>query len=523
MKKLFLVLCCGLMSFSAFAASNCPATRDIELQGTQNGQDDEFIYTSKSAYDEVVACYAKYGAGAGKKKCSLGSGSVYECDKEQGCSHYSYLMGESGWVHGRKGADVSGKILECLKGPDRWIASDWKECSKQYTVFPDQIPGGYWTRINLMNDGSLICYKSSTQGYCCLEEEYANCLSAEHAIWSVEKQECLCGGTEKGAEASGLWKWGGRKCVESGASCDGTPSGGTQTRKGGNGAENCQKFMKNAEHVAWCYRTCDAGQWTDWSVHECEKGYAKQGNTCRCVDCVTPDPEPKPDPVQKTCRETRSTDAGKACCDTPYVNNWNEATQTCTCGAGEKFEIYDKDHGRCVKVPDNNDNNDNDDDNVVVPGFKCPELHFSVVDNCPEYTAKFQELTLYCLYQNPTPEGYATRVAEMNSFIANCPQKPGVNVDEIRGRIVNNGGNIAKLVNGWRDSLTVWKTKEGDFNTKRLASDSIAGVVLGTAGGLITSKVVKKNQVKSGFEDVQCTIGGQKVADWYDEFTVGVQ
>ena len=71
--------------------------------------------------------------------------------------------------------------------------------------------------------------------------------------------------------------------------------------------------------------------------------------------------------------------------------------------------------------------------------------------------------------------------------------------------------------------VSVWKNKEGNFNTARLASDSIAGVVLGTAGGLITSKVVKKNQIKSGFEDISCTIGGQRVADWSDEFTVGVK
>ena len=56
-----------------------------------------------------------------------------------------------------------------------------------------------------------------------------------------------------------------------------------------------------------------------------------------------------------------------------------------------------------------------------------------------------------------------------------------------------------------------WKNAEGGFNTSRLLSDSIAGVVLGTAGGLITSHVVKKNQVEGGFEDIQCTVGGQVV------------
>lgn len=82
-------------------------------------------------------------------------------------------------------------------------------------------------------------------------------------------------------------------------------------------------------------------------------------------------------------------------------------------------------------------------------------------------------------------------------------------------------------LNTLRDRLglkrSVWRNREGKFNTARLASDSIAGVVLGTAGGLITSHLVKKNQVKKGFEDIQCTIGGQKVAEWGDEFTVGIR
>lgn len=76
-----------------------------------------------------------------------------------------------------------------------------------------------------------------------------------------------------------------------------------------------------------------------------------------------------------------------------------------------------------------------------------------------------------------------------------------------------------------RDSLKVsaWRDAEGKFNTARLASDSIAGVVLGTVGGIVTSKLVKKNQLKKGFEDLSCNIGGQKVADYGDTFRVGLQ
>lgn len=82
---------------------------------------------------------------------------------------------------------------------------------------------------------------------------------------------------------------------------------------------------------------------------------------------------------------------------------------------------------------------------------------------------------------------------------------------------------LTAIHNKFRDNVSVWKDAEGNFNTARLASDTVAGVVLGTAGGLITSSVVKKNQVEDGFEDIKCTIGGQNVAGWGDQFRVGIQ
>ncbi len=71
--------------------------------------------------------------------------------------------------------------------------------------------------------------------------------------------------------------------------------------------------------------------------------------------------------------------------------------------------------------------------------------------------------------------------------------------------------------------LSVWKNEEGKFNTARLASDSVAAVVLGTSGGLITSLVMRKKQVENGFEDIKCVIGGQNVANWDEEFNVNIQ
>ena len=64
---------------------------------------------------------------------------------------------------------------------------------------------------------------------------------------------------------------------------------------------------------------------------------------------------------------------------------------------------------------------------------------------------------------------------------------------------------------------------DGSFNTTRLISDSVSGVVLGTVGSVVTSVIIKKNQTKQGFESLKCTIGGQSVATYGDEFKVGVK
>ena len=82
---------------------------------------------------------------------------------------------------------------------------------------------------------------------------------------------------------------------------------------------------------------------------------------------------------------------------------------------------------------------------------------------------------------------------------------------------------LDKILDEHFTKSSVWKNDEGKFNTARLASDSIAGVVLGTVGGIVTSKIIKKNQIKNGFQDLKCTIGGQAVATYGDEFTVGLQ
>ena len=130
----------------------------------------------------------------------------------------------------------------------------------------------------------------------------------------------------------------------------------------------------------------------------------------------------------------------------------------------------------------------------------------------------------YCMEVGKTfnPEG--TACVDATTSGGSASSTTTVTTDQqaaARERIESTVSKLDDIASGLK--LTVWRNEEGNFNTSRLLSDSIAGVVLGTAGGLITSNVVKKNQVENGFDDIQCTIGGQVVAGWGDEFRVGIQ
>ena len=117
----------------------------------------------------------------------------------------------------------------------------------------------------------------------------------------------------------------------------------------------------------------------------------------------------------------------------------------------------------------------------------------------------------------PNPKGHDTSVTPTSLGVST--KNSNKNNKEISNKKIEELSN--KIKSGLK--VSVWKDKDGKFNKHRLLSDSIAGVVLGTAGGLITSTVMKKVQVKNGYEDIQCTINGQSVASYGDEFSVGIK
>ena len=231
-----------------------------------------------------------------------------------------------------------------------------------------------------------------------------------------------------------------------------------------------------------------------------------------------------------TCRQSRTTAEGVACCDLPIdVATWDSKNKKCNCvDTNKQFSIVDG-KGACI-VPQAK----------VDDKYTCTSFDLSLINlwktSCKDslmVLQLIQEFETMCTNSNLTVAEY-NKISNQVSLAVelNCQpkmeevkkdveeKKPDPNLQS-RAAIVAAGAALDKVASGFE--VNVWKNAEGEFNTARLASDSIAAVVLGTAGGLITSSVMKKHQVEDGFEDLKCTIGGQPVAGWGDEFRVGIQ
>ncbi|MBQ1997681.1 MAG: carboxypeptidase-like regulatory domain-containing protein [Alphaproteobacteria bacterium] len=169
--------------------------------------------------------------------------------------------------------------------------------------------------------------------------------------------------------------------------------------------------------------------------------------------------------------------------------------------------------------------------------------------NDDEIATKTSDISGYFRFTNSIPDGAkikATRknydektvlVSDMTTLTTDRPRKQILLTKTQSAPQEENDEDdeLQKIIQGITDAdtklndiigklkLSVWKNEEGKFNTARLASDSVAAVVLGTSGGLITSLVMRKKQVENGFEDIKCVIGGQNVANWDEEFNVNIQ
>ena len=299
-------------------------------------------------------------------------------------------------------------------------------------------------------------------------------------------------------------------------------------------APNKDPFIQDARTGKKCYKSCHekAGKLVGfYSVKECENNsfslisYTEAEKSVyspkipgyrRCVKNSKP-----VDPVkQKTCKEQRSTAEGKACCDAEERNEAKWDGKKCDClDKNAEFKI-ENGKGICIEKfvePEPN----------CTYSFKgtieCNGKEYSVdkkIDLTPEDCERFNEITNDYI---KSVKQYADELCKGKS--SDGYEEPIVNpgTSKVTPDYSGAEATLKKFFIDAEGDRSVWRNAEGKFNTTRLASDITAGVVFGTVCGVVTGVIIKKNQVKKGFEALHCTVGGQKVADWGDEFSVGLQ
>lgn len=290
-------------------------------------------------------------------------------------------------------------------------------------------------------------------------------------------------------------------------------SGGNHNTYNGGGGSSLQNCLNdprrkdNQELLACCYVGSSGvnGANPDFTTGKCKCNAA--GKTFSVADrkCIGGNgPVPPVNPHNCPANMYEASD-GTCKCRASFQNPEKEKLKICECGIPD---AYNDASGNCVC---------NDSKKTVSRDGKCVAKGVE----CDPATQIKEGETCKCIAKD----------AYNDNGICKCNNKDFVLKDnkcvmgeskiaEIRGRISTTFGSLNSKMGGFEKN--VWKDAEGNFNTARLASDSIAGVVLGTAGGIITSKLVKKNQLKKGFEDIKCSIGGQNVASYGDSFTVGM-
>ena len=526
MKKILLFIMC-LMPGVVFAGP-CGIS-EITLSGMgQYPDDDEFLFDSMTAYNSAPTNNGKHTI----------NGKVWECDNEF-CSHGKKVTLGPGHVF--EGVEIQeNRIYTCKTNGMRQSHWEYEEeskmCGETHISYDgNQKPADdeflYSTKsaydsVKSRPDGGTVA------GGIVYECDNDHCL--HNAIQSVPANHVF-----KGKIVKEPAKY---RCISNFAGDDRWQRIYEGCQWNGGLFDVGEWFVDgNDKRLMLTYGECS--QFQDMNpADQDKKFYAKcesvgGENKIRCYpvdgmmpiepDPEKPDPE-KPDPEKPdpdkpnpvdTCVKSRTTDEGKACCYlAENVAKWDG--KNCVCTGGMKFEIVS---GKGVCKPE-----------AQGAKFECPAYLMPLLDSwrvdCAanaQIVALIDQLKQLCAGKDIDEKEFDRLYALIMAMnLQNCAPaniQPDKNAELIRiqAEIKSARIKLDNIKDGFKQ--TVWKTADGKFNTSRLVSDSVAGVVLGTAGGLITSKVVKKNQIEDGFEDVQCTVGGQVVATWGDSFHVGIQ
>lgn len=364
-------------------------------------------------------------------------------------------------------------------------------------------------------DGCAQCKVTRNE---CVTAGMIDCLKAidrgETANWNGKSCNC---GSRDGVNYS--WDSNQKKCV-----AEKTPK------------KTCKELYNNYPERIKC---CEAGKTTYWEP----KNDLINGK-CYCYDKTTAWDSKTGKCVKQTnvsCEDAyKGNTEAVACCEAG--ENWIDGK--CECDENKNWKYDEKAKtGKCI-----------DNDSVVNPGstttctktdcvitinqsIKCSynDNYLNSTENYPVCKEDLDARNLNCnglkakvssCTDTECIRNWLTRIDAYDELIKRVCGGSGV----VTTPVTDNGAEILAAENtltsffrNAESDASVWKDKDGNFNTARLASDLTAGVILGTVGGVVSGVVIKKKQVEKGFDALHCTVGGQTVADWGDIFNVGLR
>lgn len=517
MKKFLMLsmLICGAMS-GAWGAENCNL---IKGDAATNVRSDKEAF---SANGGVYVCDKDMGADECPYGAVIISGDVVKyCEDQSGYTDTWVSFAES--IGACSQADVESYGKGVLKRSGKYlVGTNFKSENGVMVCKYSTCKGGHtkqWgglsriCKITKDNDDMVACYEAKKRG--------------EPANWNGTS--CNCGDQH-------VWDKTLKRCNKKGSGdtvkCDGSHVG-VEVELDLSVCKKTYADWINADKLKECYKKCEYKEGAadvHWVTHRrsCEDGW-RPGQAESKEACIKIGGQgTNPGGVGKCHSSVCYSDECKACCKKPKEETiWDRGAQVCHCVNGGHFT---KENNQWICKVDNSQ--------PVVPSGQCDNALLALVQGwktqCAgktEVLAEIDGLLAYCAGKAVSNDVFLRLYDELKALVdekcvGSSEQPPHVDdgADRLRVsiRIIRDAhSNLSGMAEGFK--VSVWKDDEGKFNTSRLVSDSVAGVVLGTAGGLITSNVVKKNQVENGFEDLKCTIGGQVVADWGDQFRVGIQ
>ena len=528
MKKIFLFSVCALLLVDNVFATCGQST--LGFDGTQKPHHDEFLYINKKQYDLTVSGYGN------SNKQNSGSGYGYECDTTHsaGCDKGDEVTLPAGHVFEGNVVNQSVKYI-CRSGyglNDHWEAQKGTEdaCDTKFGKIP----------VGKQLDGKTTVDCSGLNK----TEENVN-LVKSWAVLCRPGRTVVCKPTEcvedyKVNNATG-------KCDFIGCSdCD-------KTDPEPNPKRTCADMYKGYPERIAC---CEAGAATEW------KGDLKTGK-CLCKRYTADNGVEIPmrpvlnlgkvnGKMKAQCVPNIRILAAKCCArvgGTWIASDSEEVEGRCDCGSGKKFHFEQRQNEQiCECIAGDGDNStpippvtstectETDCEITINQRVKCYNGNY--FNSTEKYSVCKEDLDAQRLDCN----GLKARVNACTD--TDCIRKLLTRIDaydELIERVCGGSGVVTTPVpdNGAEilaaentltsffrnaeSNASVWKDKDGNFNTARLASDLTAGVILGTVGGVVSGVVIKKKQVEKGFDALHCTVGGQTVADWGDIFNVGLR